>query len=74
MNRLKILRMTGVLFLISMCFHRYREKIEGEDVKLDAQNEPGVFPGFVHLDNTFGDVILVKQSLVVRHNVAFVET
>jgi hypothetical protein len=57
-----------------MCFHRYREKIEGEDVKLDAQNEPGVFPGFVHLDNTFGDVILVKQSLVVRHNVAFVET
>jgi hypothetical protein len=41
---------------------------------LDAQNEPGVFLGFGHLENTFGAVILVKQSLVVaRHNVALVE-
>jgi hypothetical protein len=54
---------------------RYREKIERADVKLDAQNEPGVFLGFGHLENTFGAVILVKQSLVVaRHNVAFVES
>jgi hypothetical protein len=42
---------------------------------LDTQNEPGVFLGFVHLENTFGDVILVRQSLVVvRHNVDFVES
>ena len=54
---------------------RYREKIERADVKLDAQNEPGVFLGFGHLENTFGAIILVKQSLVVaRHNVAFVES
>jgi hypothetical protein len=40
---------------------------------LDEQNELGVFLGFGHLENTFGAVILVKQSLVVaRHNVAFV--
>ncbi len=38
-------------------------------------NEPEVFLGFGHLENTFGAVILVKQSLVVaRHNVFFVET
>ena len=33
------------------------------------------FLGFGHLENTFGVIILVKQSLVVaRHNVAFVES
>jgi hypothetical protein len=54
---------------------RYRDKIERTDVKLDAQNEPGVFLGFVHLENTFGAVILVKESLVVvRQNVSFVES
>ena len=42
---------------------------------MDAQNEPGVFLGFGHLENTFGAIILVKQSLVVaRHNVAFIES
>jgi hypothetical protein len=42
---------------------------------MNAQNEPGVFSGVDHLENTFGTVILVKQSLVVvRHNVAFVES
>jgi hypothetical protein len=42
---------------------------------LDAQNEPGVFFRVDHLENTFGAVILVKQSLVVaRHNVFFVES
>jgi hypothetical protein len=51
---------------------RYREKNERADVKLDAQNEPGVFLGFDHLENTFGDVILVKQSPVVaRHKPSF---
>jgi hypothetical protein len=51
---------------------RYREEIERADVKLDAQNEPGVFLGFGHPS---GAVILVKQSLVVaRHNVAVVES
>lgn len=52
---------------------RYREKIESADLKLDAQNESGVFLGFSrfdHMDNKFGVVILVIQSLVVaRHNV-----
>jgi hypothetical protein len=41
------------------CLH-YREKTERSDLKLDAQNEPGVFLGFDHLENTFGVVILVK--------------
>ena len=42
---------------------------------MDAQNEPGVFLGFDHLNNMFGVVILVKQSLVVvRHNVTLVES
>ncbi len=51
-----------------------RKKIERADLKLDTQNEPGVFLGFGHLENTFGVVILVKQSLVVaRHNVFFVK-
>ncbi len=71
-----------MLFLISLCFHRQDvsvfaillEKIERADVKLDAQNEPGVFLGFCHPENTFGAIILVKQSLVVaRHNVALIE-
>jgi len=67
-----------VLFLISLCFHRQGASVfatERADLKLDAQNEPGVFLGFDHLENTFGAVILVKQSLVVaRHNVFFVES
>ena len=64
-----------MLFLISLCFHRQGASVfatEQADLKLDAQNEPGVFLGFGHLENTFGAVILVKQSLVVaRHNVFF---
>ena len=67
-----------MLFLISLCFHRQGASVfatERADLKLDAQNEPGVFLGFDHPENTFGAVILVKQSLVVaRHNVAFVES
>jgi len=67
-----------VLFLISLCFHRQGASVfatERADLKLDAQNEPGVFLGFGHLENTFGAIILVKQSLVVaRHNVAFIES
>jgi hypothetical protein len=38
----------------------YGEKIEREDVKLNAQNESGVFLAFGHLENTFGVVILIK--------------
>jgi hypothetical protein len=64
-----------VLFLISLCFHRQGASVfatERADLKFDEQNEPGVFLGFGHLENTFGVVILVKQSLVVaRHNVFF---
>jgi len=40
--------------------------------QIGCANEPEVFLGFGHLENTFGAVILVKQSLVVaRHNVFF---
>jgi hypothetical protein len=48
---------------------RCPEKIERADFKLDAQNEPGVLSGFGHLENTFGTVILVKQSLVVARHI-----
>ncbi len=63
------------MFPPSGCFCLlYREKIERADLKLYVQNEPGVFLGFGHLENTFGTVILVKKSLVVsRHNVDFEE-
>jgi len=77
-HRLQFLRLTPVLFLISLCFHRQGASVfatERADLKLDAQNEPGVFFRVDHLENTFGAVILVKQSLVVaRHNVFFVES
>ena len=43
-------------------------------MKLDAQNEPGVFLEFGHLTSKIGVDSMVKQSFVVtRHNVAFVE-
>jgi hypothetical protein len=41
------------------CLH-CREKIERTYLKLDVQNESGVFLGFGHLENTFGAVVLVK--------------
>ena len=52
-----------MLFLISLCFHRQGASVfatERADLKLDAQNEPGVFFRVDHLENTFGAVILVK--------------
>ncbi len=52
-----------MLFLNSLCFHHQGTSVfetERVDLKLDAQNEPGVFLGFDHLENTFGVVILVN--------------
>ncbi len=43
---LPFLSLTRVLFLISLCFHRQGASVfvtEWADLKLDAQNEPGVF-------------------------------
>jgi hypothetical protein len=71
---------TGVVpdlsvFPPSGCFCiRYREKIERRCQNGCTKRIWSIFR-FDHLENTFGNVILVKQSLVVaRHNVAIVKS
>ena len=81
-HRLLSLKLTRVLFLISLCFHRQDASVFATERKSSEQMSNWMrkmnlefFLGFGHLENTFGAIILVKQSLVVaRHNVAFVES